>query len=73
MNGEKTITVDGIKAVVVRKRVKNVILGHLSQENNYPALAMIAVRSVLEEAGIANDMQIAVAAREEPTGVFEIL
>lgn len=53
--------------------VKNVILGHLSQENNYPALAMIAVRSVLEEAGIANDMQIAVAAREEPTGVFEIL
>lgn len=53
--------------------VKDVILGHLSQENNYPALAMIAVRSVLEEAGIANDMQIAVAAREEPTGVFEIL
>ncbi len=53
--------------------VKNVILGHLSQENNYPALAMIAVRSVLEEAGVANDMQIAVAAREEPTGVFEIL
>ncbi len=53
--------------------VKNVILGHLSRENNYPALAMIAVRSVLEEAGIANDMQIAVAAREEPTGVFEIL
>ena len=53
--------------------VKNVILGHLSQENNYPALAMIAVRSVLEEAGIADDMQIAVAAREEPTGVFEIV
>lgn len=53
--------------------VKNVILGHLSQENNYPALAMIAVRSVLEEAGVANDMQIAVAAREEPTGVFEIV
>ena len=53
--------------------VKNVILGHLSQENNYPALAMIAVRSVLEEAGIADDMQIAIAAREEPTGVFEIV
>lgn len=53
--------------------VKNVILGHLSQENNYPALAMIAVRSILEEAGVANDMQIAIAAREEPTGVFEIV
>ena len=53
--------------------VKNVILGHLSQENNYPALAMVAVRSVLEAAGIADDMQIAIAAREEPTGVFEIV
>ena len=31
-----------------------------------------AVFSVLEEAGVANDMQIAVAAREEPTGVFEL-
>ena len=53
--------------------VKNVILAHLSQENNYPALAMIAVRSVLESAGIADDMQIAIAAREEPTGVFELV
>jgi hypothetical protein len=34
---------------------------------------MIAVRSALEEAGIADDMQIAIAAREEPTGVFEIV
>ncbi|MBR4906905.1 MAG: MBL fold metallo-hydrolase [Clostridia bacterium] len=52
--------------------VKNVILGHLSQENNYPALAMVAVRAALEGAGI-DDMQIAIAAREEPTGVFEIV
>ena len=53
--------------------VKNVILGHLSKENNYPELALIAVRAALEEAGIAEDMQIAVASREEPTGVFEIV
>ncbi len=52
--------------------VKNVILGHLSRENNYPELALVAVRAALEEAGI-DDMQIAVAAREEPTGVFEIV
>lgn len=51
--------------------VKNVILGHLSKENNYPELAMVAVRAALEEAGIG-DMQIAVARREEPTGVFEL-
>ena len=53
--------------------VKNVILGHLSKENNYPELAMVAVRSVLEEAGAADDMQIAIALREEPTGIFEIV
>ena len=53
--------------------VKNVILGHLSRENNYPELALIAVRAALEEAGVLGDMQIAVAAREEPTGVFEIV
>ena len=53
--------------------VKNVILGHLSRENNYPELALIAVRAALEEAGVLDDMQIAVAAREEPTGVFEIV
>ncbi|MBR6039711.1 MAG: MBL fold metallo-hydrolase [Clostridia bacterium] len=52
--------------------VKNVILGHLSRENNYPALAMVAVRAALEGAGI-DDMQLAIAAREEPTGVFEIV
>lgn len=53
--------------------VKNVILGHLSKENNYPELALVAVRAALEEAGIAEDMQIAIAAREEPTGVFTIV
>jgi phosphoribosyl 1,2-cyclic phosphodiesterase len=52
--------------------VKNVILGHLSRENNYPELAMVAVRAALEEAGI-EDMQLAIAAREEPTGVFELV
>jgi len=53
--------------------VKNVILGHLSRENNYPELAMVAVRSVLEDAGVADGMQIAIAAREEPTGIFEVV
>ena len=52
--------------------VKNVILGHLSRENNYPELAMVTVRAALEDAGIADRVQLAVAAREEPTGVFEL-
>ena len=33
---------------------------------------MVTVRSVLEEAGIADDVHLAIAAREEPTGVFEL-
>ena len=52
--------------------VKNVILGHLSRENNYPELAMVTVRAVLEDAGVADKVRLAVAAREEPTGVFEL-
>ena len=48
------------------------ILGHLSRENNYPELAMVTVQSLLEQAGIRDKMQIAIASREEPTGVFEL-
>ncbi|MEG1883882.1 MAG: MBL fold metallo-hydrolase [Clostridia bacterium] len=52
--------------------VKNAILGHLSNENNTPELALVTVKTVLEEAGILNDMFITVANRLHPTGVFEI-
>ena len=33
---------------------------------------MVTVRAVLEDAGVADKVQLAVAAREEPTGVFEL-
>ena len=52
--------------------VNNVILGHLSRENNYPELAMVTVQSYLEQAGIRDEMRVAVARWEEPTGVFEL-
>lgn len=51
--------------------VRNVILGHLSAENNYPPLAVETVKGVLEMAGIT-DMHIALANRDYPTGIFEI-
>lgn len=58
--------------VKLRERgVRSVILGHLSKENNYPELALITVRSVLEAAGVT-DMEIALANRDTPTGVFEL-
>ncbi|MCL2671253.1 MAG: MBL fold metallo-hydrolase [Clostridiales bacterium] len=52
--------------------VRGAILGHLSQENNYPPLAMATVREILAAAGIDHEMQLALAERDEPTGVFEI-
>ena len=69
MNNEDTA-----KAIVdlYGRGVRNVILGHLSRENNDPALAMVTVQSLLQQAGIQNEVQVAVAAREEPTGVFEL-
>ena len=51
--------------------VRSVILGHLSAENNFPPLAVETVKSVLEMAGIT-DMRIALAGRNEPTGIFEV-
>ncbi len=52
--------------------VRNAILGHLSAENNYPELALVTVHSALQEAGIDDKMQIALALRDTPTGIFEL-
>lgn len=51
--------------------VKNVLLGHLSSENNYPPLAIATVRGVLEEAGIT-DVSLALCLKDTPAGVFEV-
>jgi phosphoribosyl 1,2-cyclic phosphodiesterase len=52
--------------------VKNAILGHLSQENNTPELALVTVQSVLESAGLLENMFVTVADRFQPCGLFEI-
>ena len=61
-------------AELYRKGVRNLILGHLSAENNYPPLAVATVRGVLLDHGISDeDISIALARRSEPTGVFEVV
>ena len=63
----------GLVLVKLHERgVKNVILGHLSNENNTPELALVTVRAALESAGLLTDMYVTVADRYKPTGVFEI-
>lgn len=51
--------------------VRNVILGHLSGENNTPDIARVTVETVLKSAGIS-DMNIQVALRDRPLGIFSI-
>ena len=52
--------------------VRNAILGHLSQDNNTPELALVTVQALLEEAGLLDSMFITVADRFQPCGLFEI-
>lgn len=56
-----------------RRGLKSAILGHLSAENNSPELALITARTVLDAAGIGEDMQVALALRDRPTGIFELV
>ncbi|MEG1548270.1 MAG: MBL fold metallo-hydrolase [Clostridia bacterium] len=56
-----------------REGVKHAVLGHLSKDNNYEALAMETVRSVLREDDIVDELfALAIAHRDRPTGMFEI-
>ena len=51
--------------------VRNVILGHLSQENNTPELARITVESILRANDIF-DVNLAVAQKDRSVGIFQI-
>ena len=51
-------------------RMKNIFLGHLSAENNTPALAYSTVTEILEKSGISagKDVNITLAQRQCPSG-----
>jgi phosphoribosyl 1,2-cyclic phosphodiesterase len=59
---------------IFHDKLKTVILGHLSKENNYPDLAYMSVRNELMEAGIEVDniLELTVASREETSRVFAV-
>lgn len=56
------------------RKPRQVLLGHLSHENNDPSVAMLAVRNTLLEHGIVpgGDLQIEVARRDRRSDVFVI-
>lgn len=65
----------GIVSVeLIRHGTKQIILGHLSKENNFPELAMRSNETALEIAGIAPhvDAQLCIARRDGATGIFSI-
>ena len=61
-------------AKLVERNVRNIILGHLSKENNFPELAMETVRLALTEAGakIGMDVNLSIARREGFSGLFSL-
>lgn len=46
---------------------KRFLLGHLSQDNNAPELALVTVRAALRAAGLENGVRVTAAKRYEPT------
>ena len=57
-----------------REKKRQVLLGHLSRENNDPHVAMLAVRNTLQEQDIfvGGDLQIQVAKRDERSRVYVV-
>ncbi len=67
---------DAGKAAVqlAARECKNIILGHLSKENNFPELAEQTVRLALDEAGCAlgQDVNLSIARRDGFSGLFSV-
>ena len=56
------------------KGTRQIILGHLSKENNFPELALTTCESAFRAAGLTPqvDARIVVAARDQATGMFSV-
>ncbi|WXR62782.1 MBL fold metallo-hydrolase [Peptostreptococcaceae bacterium AGR-M142] len=61
-------------AELVKAGAKNILLAHLSGENNFPALAFETVKQILFEKGIKvnEDFSMAVLKRQESSCLYEI-
>ena len=61
-------------AELVRNGTRQIILGHLSKENNFPELAMRTCELYLQQAGIVphEDVMLYIARRDCTTGMFSI-
>lgn len=66
---------DTAAQVIIRlaeEGLRNVILAHLSQENNFPLLALETTRNKLKEKGLEETVSVEVAARFEPGNLYNL-
>ncbi|BEP30396.1 MBL fold metallo-hydrolase [Helicovermis profundi] len=63
-----------IKETVLNGNVKNVLLGHLSRENNFPELALKTVKNILEENNIivGKDVNLDMTYRDKVSRFYKI-
>ena len=61
-------------ARLIRDGARQIVLGHLSKENNFPELALRCTELALREAGIEPgvDADVRVALRDATTGIFSV-
>ena len=59
---------------LIEAGVKNIILGHLSKDNNFPELAFQTTAQLLKQQGVdvENDVRLCVAQRDAMTDIFRI-
>ena len=57
-----------------RRKKRQVLLGHLSHENNDPAVAMLTVKNTLMERNIipGNELKLGIAMRDCHSPVYEV-
>ncbi len=67
-NGESA----GLLASLLHAGLRCVVLAHLSQTNNEPALALAAAREALTAAGINGEVALSVGRQERPGPVIEL-
>ena len=59
---------------LIESGARQIVLGHLSKENNFPELALKCTEMALESAGIipGEDADVRVALRDATTGIFSV-
>ena len=63
-----------VAVLLAQYGAKQIILGHLSKENNYPALALQCAELALRQAGLEpqTDVKLFVASRDGNSGMFSV-